>query len=81
MHYGVIASTSKRSFFGEIAALGSVNMLNMMVQGEYVKGQDTAIATRTIEAMIGKGLSLEEARQLIERLEHCQAGAQVDKDE
>ncbi len=81
MYYGVIASTSKRSFFGEIAALGSVNMLNMIVQGGYVSGEDTAIATRTIEAMIGKGLSLEEARQLTQRLEYCQAGAQVDRDE
>ncbi|KAK3723498.1 hypothetical protein LTR37_001750 [Vermiconidia calcicola] len=69
MHYGIPGATSKRSFLGEIAANRSINMLYMLVKGGYVSIEDRVDVSRVIGAMIGRGMSLDEARQLTQHLE------------
>ena len=78
MHYGTIGRTLKRSFLGEISITKSVDMLHMVVNGGHVRSDDRATAERAIEGMIGHGLSLDEASQLMKALEDQNAKAGAD---
>lgn len=65
------------SFFEEIEVNHSVSMLRMLVFRGHVDAQDRGLVVRIIESTVGKGMGLDQARQLIERLDSVIEGGAI----